>query len=152
MYLQVSYQEIKDLLSKRAKKGVTIEKIEFCGDAKFNVTTVIPTLLKDFPVDAEITFKEIADKDIVVDVQLGGKFLKWWQKFATMKWIKESHLEWLLREMFNMEGLISIDEEKRDRLTFHLDRIEALKKTLELLVLGQLCFDESGIEIEMNTL
>lgn len=152
MNLQVSYQEIKDLLSKKAKNGVTIEKIEFCGDAKFNVTIVKPTLLTDLSADVELTFRELVDKDIVVDVQLGGKFLSWWQKFATIKWIKESHLEWLMREMFDMEGLISIDEEKRDRLTFHLDRIEALKKTLELLELGTLYFDESGIEIEMYTL
>ena len=147
MNLQISYQEINYILSKWVKTGVNIEKIEYGGETKLIVSVVKPILGVDLPANIELSFIEIIDKGLVVDVQLGGKFLRCYQKVLTKKWIKESHLEWLLREIFDLDGLISIDEKKRDRFTFHLDKVEALNKILEYLELKKIFFDQIGMEI-----
>lgn len=152
MNLQISYQEIKHLLSKKVKDDVTIEEIEYGGDTALFVTIIKPIFGFDLPATVKLFFLGIVEKSIVVDVQLEGKILGYYQKLVTKKWIKESHLEWLMREMFDMEGLISIDEEKRDILVFHLDKIEALKKTLEILELKRLYFNELGIGIEVESM
>ncbi|MBR6091591.1 MAG: hypothetical protein IKQ09_02095 [Bacteroidales bacterium] len=147
MNLQISHHEINYILSKWVKTDVNIENIEYSGETKLIITAVKPTKLIDLSADIELDFKEIVDKGLVVDVQLGGKFLSWYQKFLTKKWINESHLEWLLREIFDLDGLISIDEEKRDRFTFHLDKVEALNKILEYLEVERISFDKVGMEI-----
>ena len=74
------------------------------------------------------------------------------KKNVSMKWINESHLEWLLREIINLEGLVSIDENNRDRLTIHLDRIKALTSTLELLEFERISFNEMGLVLTAETL
>lgn len=151
MNLQIAYSEIKKILSKTVKEGISIEEIEYVDENTFNLTIQKSVCLKDVLVKAHICVVSFYGHNIVVDVKLDG-LARVWQKIASIKWINESHLEWLLREIFNLEGLVSIDENNRDRLTIHLDRIKALTSTLELLEFERISFNEMGFVLNAETL
>lgn len=152
MILQIAYSEIKKILSKTMKEGVDIEEIEYVDENTFNLTIQKSICLKDVSVvKAHICVVSFYGHNVVVDVVLDG-LARVWQKIATIKWINESHLDWLLREIIDLEGLVSIDENNRDRLTIHLDRIKALTSTLELLEFERISFNEMGFVLNAETL
>ena len=151
MNLQIAYSEIKKILSKTIKEGFDIEKIEYVDESTINLTVQKLLSLKYVSVKANICVVRFYGHNIVVDVKLDG-LARVWQKIATFKWINESHLDWLLREIFDLEGLVSIDENNRDRLTIHLDRIKALTSTLELLEFERISFNELGFVLNAETL
>jgi hypothetical protein len=99
--------------------------------------------------DAELCLVELAGHDIVVDIQLSGLLgvARWGQKILTkQRKDEESTLEKILGDA-EMKGLVTIDEENRNRLTVHLDKVEALTSVLELLEVKGLSFGESNIEL-----
>lgn len=151
MNLQITYSEIKKILSKTIKEGFGVEEIEYVDDSTINLTVQKLLSLKDISLKANICVVRFYGHNIVVDVKLNG-LARVWQKIASIKWINESHLEWLLREIFNLEGLVSIDEINHDRLTIHIDRVKALTSTLELLEFKKVSFNNSGFVLNAETL
>ena len=151
MDLQIAYSEIKKILSKTMKEGFEIEEIEYVDESTINLSIQKSLCLKDVSVKAKICVVNLYGHNIVLDAKLEG-IARVWQKNASIKWINESHLEWLLREIFDLEGLVSIDENNRDRLTIHLDRIKALTSTLELLEFKKVSFNNTGFVLNAETL
>ena len=153
MNIQIPYQEIKSILFKKLKGGVSIEKIEYVNDKTVKVTIYksISLLSANVPISADLCVMEFYRHNVVVDLNLDG-LAGVWQKIASIKWINESHLEWLLREVFDLGGLVSIDDNNRNRLTIHLDKIDALKSTLEVLEFKGLSFNNAGAEFVAEAL
>lgn len=155
MNLEIAYQEIKKILSKTMKEGFSIANIEYVNENAINISIQksIKTVLLSTTLSAKANLHvvEFYGHNIVIDLQMEG-LAGVWQKFASHKWINESHLEWLLRELFDLGGLVSIDENNRDRLTIHLDRINALTSTLELLEFEKISFNKMGFVLNAKTL
>lgn len=148
MNLKISYQELKTFLNKILKGTVNVEKIEYVKE-----NTISAQVKKSIlSVNAELSVVEFWGHDIVVDLQLGGLLggARWGQKFLTKEKGDESRLEQILRKA-NMEGLVSIDETNRNRMTIHLDKIDALTSVLELLELKGLAFDNSDARLSVET-
>lgn len=153
MNIQIPYQEIKNILTKKLMGGVSIERIEYVNDKTVNVAICksISLLSANLPLSADLCVVDFYGHNVVIDLHLDG-LAGVWQKIASIKWINESHLEWLLREVFDLGGLVSIDDNNRNRLTIHLDKIDALKSTLEVLKFKGLSFNNSGAEFVAEAL
>lgn len=153
MNIQIPYQEIKNILTKKLKGGVSIEKIDYVNEKTVNVAICksLSLLSTNLSISADLRVVDFHGHNVVIDLHMDG-LAGVWQKIASIKWINESHLEWLLREVFDLGGLVSIDEDNRNRLTVHLDKIDALKSTLGLLEFKGLSFNDSSAEFVAETL
>ena len=145
MNLNIAYPELKTFLNKILNGTVTIDKIEHVKENTINAHIKKSILA----ADAELSLVELAGHDIVVDVQLSGLLgvARWGQKVLTkQRKDEESTLEKILGDA-EMKGLVTIDEENRNRLTVHLDKVEALTSVLELLEVKGLSFNESDVAL-----
>lgn len=150
MNLNISYQELKTFLNKTLKGTITIEKIEYVKE-----NTICTRIKKSIlAVNAELCMVELVRNGIVVDVQMSGLLgvARLGQRVLTQQCEdKESTLEKIL-DGAEMKGLVTIDEDNRNRLTVHLDKIKALMPVFELLEVKSLSFDELNAKLIAETL
>ena len=145
MNLHIAYPELKTFLNKTLDGTVTISKIEYVKE-----NTISARVKKSIlAANAELCLVELVGHDIVIDVQLSGLLgvARLGQNILTKeRKDEESTLEKLL-DGTELEGLVTIDEENRSRLTVHLGKVQALAPVLELLEVKGLSFNEPDIEL-----
>ena len=145
MNLHIAYPELKTFLNKTLDGTITISKIEYVKE-----NTISARVKKSIlSANAELCLVELVGHDIIIDVQLSGLLgvARLGQNILTkQRKDEETTLEKLL-DGTELEGLVTIDEENRSRLTVHLDKVGALAPVLELLEVKGFSFNEPDIEL-----
>ena len=145
MNLHIAYPELKTFLNKTLDGTITISKLEYVKENTINARVKKSILA----ANAELCLVELVGHDIIIDVQLSGLLgvARLGQNILTkQRKDEETTLEKLL-DGTELEGLVTIDEENRSRLTVHLDKVEALAPVLELLEVKGFSFNEPDIEL-----
>ncbi len=145
MNLSISFQELSGFLSKTWGKSIGFEFVshdtvkviihdinEFVekkgGVAKF--ATVFAAKLVDKTQSVKARIVEIANNDVVLDLTVDNGAIDWlYKKLASL--------------LIDQKTIVS-DPDNPGRLTVRLAEIDSLRKTLDIVELDKLAFDETS--------